>query len=179
MGMDEHGQKVRQAAEERGVSPQAFVDRVAATFEEMWKRLDISNDQFIRTTDPAHKRGVKALIERIHELAPDDFYEKSYEGWYCVGCELFKREDEIADGTCVLHPTRTLEWTTERNWFFRLTNYSSFLKDLFARQPDFLAPASRRNEILSLLEQGLEDISITRSRLAWAIPFPITLPTGE
>jgi methionyl-tRNA synthetase len=121
MGMDEHGQKVKQAADEGGVSPQTFVDRIAATFENAWRLLDISNDQFIRTTEPAHKRGVKALIERIHEKNPDDFYEKTYEGWYCVGCELFKRDNEIVDGHCVLHPTRELQWTEERNWFFRLT----------------------------------------------------------
>jgi methionyl-tRNA synthetase len=133
----------------------------------------------MRTTDAGHKRGVKALNERIHERSPDDFYEQAYEGWYCVGCELFKRDDEIVDGKCVLHPTRTLQWTTERNWFFRLTKYSSFLEKLFAARPEFLCPETRRNEVLALLERGLEDISITRSRLAWAIPFPIALPSGE
>jgi methionyl-tRNA synthetase len=178
-GLDEHGQKVAQAAAERDVSPQAFVDEIAGRFERMWDRLSISYDRFIRTTEPGHKAGVRALIERIHARSPDDFYEKSYEGWYCVGCELFKRDDEIVDGKCVLHPTRTLEWTTERNWFFRLTKYQPFLDALFKERPEFLAPASRRNEILSLLEQGLEDISITRSRLAWAIPFPLPLSTGE
>ncbi|HEY4217518.1 MAG TPA: methionine--tRNA ligase [Gemmatimonadaceae bacterium] len=178
-GLDEHGQKVAQAAAERGVTPQEFVDSIAERFRAMWSRLSISYDRFMRTTDADHKAGVRALIERIHELAPDDFYEKSYEGWYCVGCELFKRDDEIVDGKCVLHPTRTLEWTTERNWFFRLTRYSDFLKALFAERPEFLEPETRRNEILSLLEQGLEDISVTRSRLSWAIPFPIPLSTGE
>jgi methionyl-tRNA synthetase len=178
-GLDEHGQKVAQAAADRGVSPQAFVDEIARRFTTMWARLSISYDQFIRTTNAPHKRGVKALIERIHKRNPDDFYEKSYEGWYCVGCELFKRDDEIVDGKCVLHPTRTLEWTTERNWFFRLTRYQDFIRDLFARRPEFLEPTTRRNEILSLLEQGLEDISITRSRLSWAIPFPIALTSGE
>jgi methionyl-tRNA synthetase len=178
-GLDEHGQKVAQAAAERGVPPQEFVDEISARFERMWQRLSISYNRFIRTTEPQHKRGVKALIERIHERTPDDFYEKSYEGWYCVGCELFKRDNEIADGKCVLHPTRDLQWTTERNWFFRLTRYQDFLKKLFAERPEFLSPEARRNEILSLLEQGLEDISITRSRLSWAIPFPIPLTTGE
>jgi methionyl-tRNA synthetase len=133
----------------------------------------------MRTTAPDHKRGVRALIEQIHRRNPDDFYEKAYEGWYCVGCELFKRDDEIVDGRCVLHPTRELQWTTERNWFFRLTRYQDFLKKLFADRPDFLAPDTRRNEILSLLDQGLEDISITRARLSWAIPFPIPTSTGE
>ncbi len=93
IGMDEHGQKVAQAAAERGISPQAFVDQISARFQSMWSRLAISNDQFIRTTDPAHKRGVRALIKRIHDNNPDDFYEQTYEGWYCVGCEVFKREN--------------------------------------------------------------------------------------
>ena len=178
-GLDEHGQKVAQAAAERGLSPQTFVDDIASRFETMWQRLSISYDQFIRTTEPAHKTGVRALIERIHARSPDDFYEKSYEGWYCVGCELFKRDNEIVDGKCVLHPTRTLDWTTERNWFFRLTRYESFLRAHFAERPEFLSPETRRNEVLSLIEQGLEDISITRSRLSWAIPFPLALSNGE
>ncbi len=110
-GLDEHGQKVAQTAEARGLAPQAFVDGIAETFRRMWARLDISYDQFIRTTDASHKRGVRALIERIAERNPDDFYEQTYEGWYCVGCELFKRETEIVDGHCVLHPTRELQWT--------------------------------------------------------------------
>jgi len=178
-GLDEHGQKVAQAAAERGVSPQEFVDQMASRFERMWGRLNISYDRFMRTTAADHKRGVRALIKRIHENTPDDFYEKSYEGWYCVGCELFKRDNEIENGKCILHPTRELQWTTERNWFFRLTRYEPFLRKLFAERPDFLAPETRRNEILALLDQGLEDISITRSRLTWAIPFPLALSTGE
>lgn len=173
MGMDEHGQKVAQAAAERGVEPQVLADRVADVFQDTWRRLGVSYDQFIRTTEPAHKAGVVALIRRCHERNPQDFYEKSYEGWYCVGCELFKRDAEIVDGKCVLHPTRELQWTQERNWFFRLSRYQEFVRRLFDERPDFLRPESRRNEILGLLDQGLEDISITRSRLAWAIPFPL------
>ena len=179
IGMDEHGQKVAQAAADRGIGPQEFVDQIAELFRSMWSRLGISNDQFIRTTEPAHKAGARALIKRIHASSPDDFYERTYEGWYCVGCELFKRENEIADGKCVLHPTRELQWTEERNWFFRLSNYSEFLKRLYAEHPDFIQPESRRNEMLALLASGLEDISITRSKLSWAIPFPIASSTGE
>ena len=173
IGMDEHGQKVAQAAAERGLQPQQFVDGIAAKFLAMWERLTISHDQFIRTTDEAHRKGVRALIKRIHDNNPDDFYEKSYEGWYCVGCELFKRDSEIVDGRCVEHPTRELQWTQERNWFFRLTRYADFLKRLIDERREFLQPETRRNEIRSLLEQGLEDISISRARLSWAIPFPL------
>jgi methionyl-tRNA synthetase len=178
-GMDEHGQKVAQAATQRGVSPQEFVDSIAERFQALWAELGISYDQFIRTSDPAHARGVKALILQIAQRSPQDFYERSYEGWYCVGCELFKKENEIVDGRCAIHPTRELQWSKERNWFFRLSRYQTFLADLFQRQPDFLEPEARRNEILALMEQGLEDISITRSRLSWAIPFPIPTSDGE
>ncbi len=179
IGMDEHGQKVAQTAAAQNIDPQTFVDTVAARFRATWDSLAISYDQFIRTTDPAHKAGVRALIEQIHTAAPDDFYERTYEGWYCVGCELFKRDDEIVDGKCILHPTRTLQWTQERNWFFRLTKYQDFLQNFLAERPEFIQPETRRNEILALMERGLEDISITRSRLAWAIPFPLPVSDGE
>jgi methionyl-tRNA synthetase len=179
IGMDEHGQKVAQTAADRGLTPQALVDEVAETFQAMWRRLGISNDQFMRTTAPAHKHGVQALIERIFERSPSDFYEKSYEGYYCVGCESFKQENEIVDGRCVLHPTRVLEWVEERNWFFRLSAYRDFLLAHFDAHPEFLQPESRRNEILSLLRQGLDDVSASRARLAWGVPFPRATSDGE
>jgi len=178
IGMDEHGQKVAQVAEAEGITPQALTDRVAQTFRAAWDRLAISYDQFIRTTDARHKAGVRALAERIYERNPDDFYEGQYEGWYCVGCEQFKREAEIVDGKCIIHPTRTLERKTERNWFFRLSRYAGFLRNLNAGA-DFLRPEARRNEILSLIDAGLEDIPVTRARLAWGIPWPRPLSTGE
>ena len=171
IGMDEHGQKVAQMATERRVSPQELVDAVADSSEEIWQLLGISYDQFIRTTDPAHKAGVKRLIEQIFEKSPDDFYEKSYAGWYCVGCESFKQDNEIVDGKCILHPTRTLEWVEEKNWFFRLSAYADRLKTLVSSET-FLQPKSRRNEILSLIDSGLDDVSASRSRFSWGIPFP-------
>ena len=179
VGMDEHGQKVAQTAADRDSTPQQLTDEVAAGFQAMWRKLSISNDQFIRTTSEAHKAGVVALIERIVERRPDDFFEKSYRGRYCVGCESFKQESEIVDGRCVLHPTRTLEWVEERNWFFRLSAYSDFLRGLLRDRPAFLQPESRRTEILALLDQGLDDISASRARLAWGVPFPLPLSTGE
>ena len=179
IGMDEHGQKVAQTAADRGLTPQALVDEVAETFQAMWRRLGISNDQFMRTTAPAHKLGVQALIARIFERSPNDFYEKSYEGYYCVGCEAFKQDNEIVDGRCVLHPTRVLEWVEERNWFFRLSAYRDFLLAHFDAHPEFLQPESRRNEILSLLRQGLDDVSASRARLAWGVPFPRPTSDGE
>ena len=158
IGMDEHGQKVQQTAAKEGVAPQAFTDNIALRFQAMWARLGISYDQFIRTTEPHHKTGVQALIRRIAERNPDDFYERSYTGMYCVGCEAFKQDADIVDGKCVLHTTRTLEEVEERNWFFRLSKYQGFLQNLLATNPSFIEPESRRNEILGLLAQGLDDI---------------------
>ena len=179
IGMDEHGQKVEQTAAQQGVPPQQLVDTLAESFSAMWRRLGISHDQFIRTTDPMHTAGVQALIERIFERNPDDFYEKAYEGWYCVGCEAFKQDAEIVDGKCVLHPTRTLEWVQERNWFFRLSRYADFLRARLTERPEFLQPESRRNEMLALIDRGLDDVSASRARLKWGIPFPRKLSTGE
>lgn len=179
IGMDEHGQKVDQTAAARGLTPQTLVDELADSFAAMWRRLRISNDQFIRTTDAVHRTGVRALMHRIFERNPNDFYERAYEGWYCVGCESFKQEAEVVDGTCVLHPTRTLEWVQERNWFFRLSRYAEFLRERLVQHPEFLQPESRRNEMLALLDSGLEDISASRSRLGWGIPFPRPLSSGE
>jgi methionyl-tRNA synthetase len=179
IGMDEHGQKVQQTAAAEGLPPQEFADAIAGRFTEMWARLGVQYDQFIRTTDAHHKAGVQALIRRIAVRNPDDFYERSYRGMYCVGCEAFKQDADIVDGKCVLHPTRTLEDVEERNWFFRLSKYQPFLQQLLTTQPAFTQPESRRNEILGLLAQGLEDISASRARLDWAVPFPLPLSTGE
>jgi methionyl-tRNA synthetase len=179
IGMDEHGQKVAQAAAQRGLTPKQQVDEIAERFQAMWRTLSISHDQFMRTTDEGHKSGVRALIKRIFDNNPDDFYERSYSGWYCVGCESFKQDTEIVDGKCVLHPTRALEWVEERNWFFRLSRYTDFLRRLHTERPDFLQPDSRRNEIMALLDQGLEDISASRSRFTWGVPFPSPTSTGE
>ncbi len=178
IGMDEHGQKVAQTAAERRVSPQELVDAVADSTQEIWQLLGISYDQFIRTTDPAHKAGVKRLIEQIFDNSPNDFYEKAYAGWYCVGCESFKQDNEIVDGKCILHPTRTLEWVEEKNWFFRLSAYSDRLKKLVSTE-EFLQPKSRRNEILSLIESGLDDVSASRSRFSWGVPFPRKGSAGD
>jgi methionyl-tRNA synthetase len=179
IGMDEHGQKVAQTAAAQGADPQAFTDEIAERFLATWAKLGISHDQFIRTTTPHHKAGVQALIRRIAERNPDDFYERSYRGLYCVGCEAFKQPNDIEEGRCTLHPTRVLEEVEERNWFFRLSRYADFLRAHILANPDFVQPSSRRNEILGLLDQGLEDVSASRARLSWAVPFPLPLSTGE
>ncbi|HWA57786.1 MAG TPA: methionine--tRNA ligase [Gemmatimonadales bacterium] len=179
IGMDEHGQKVAQTAADRGLTPRQLVDEIAANFQATWAALGISHDQFIRTTAPEHHAGVQELIRKIFEKNPDDFYEKSYSGNYCVGCEAFKTDAEIVDGKCALHPTRTLQWVEERNWFFRLSRYQKFLEDLLEERPEFIQPETRRNEILGLLRQGLEDVSASRSRFTWGVPFPRPTSDGE
>ena len=170
IGMDEHGQKVAQAAEKAGVSPQTWVDAIAKSFVDVWAALAISNDDFIRTTEARHEAGVGALMERIR--ASDDFYSATYEGYYCAGCEAFKKEDELAGGQCPLHPSRSIEWMEEENWFFRLSKYRDVLLSHVTSHPEFVRPASRRNEIVKLLEGGLDDISASRSRISWGVDFP-------
>ena len=172
MGMDEHGQKVAQAAEKQGLPPQAWVDRIAASFEATWRRLDCSNDDWIRTTEPRHTASVTAFIGRIRERHPDDIFIGEYEGLYCVGCEEFKQPSQIVDGHCVEHPTLTLQRLKETNYFFRLSRYAQRLHGLITSGEFRVEPEIRRNEILRLLEDGLEDVSISRARFPWGIPFP-------
>ncbi len=179
IGMDEHGHKVAQSAAAQGVDPQEFVDRIAGRFEAMWARLGITHDQFIRTTSPEHQAGVQELITRIFERNPEDFYEREYEGPYCVGCEAYKPDAEIVEGKCPLHPTRTLDIVREYNWFFRLSRYRDALLAHLHDHPGFVQPESRRNEILALLRSGLEDVSASRSRFSWGVPFPRPTSTGE
>jgi methionyl-tRNA synthetase len=169
MGNDEHSQNVYRKARELGLEPQAYCDRMAQEFIDVWKRLEISFDDFIRTTEPRHRAGVQELVRRM--TAAGDIYEGQYEGWYCVSCEAFKQEKDLVDGLCPIHRTKP-DWIREKNYFFRLSRYRDRLLDHFARQPDFLVPDIRRNEILRLLEAGLEDISVSRAGQAWGIPMP-------
>jgi len=179
IGMDEHGLKVMQSAEEAGLSPEEWVDQIAERFQETWKRLEISNDDFIRTTEARHRVAVEAMIERLREAG--DLYTDTYAGYYCVGCEAFKAEDELilAPGDeggqayrCPMHLNRPIEWMEEVNWFFRLSHYQDRLMELIDERPEFIQPEIRRNEIRRVLEKGLEDISVSRARLPWGVPWP-------
>jgi methionyl-tRNA synthetase len=172
MGMDEHSQSVLQAAARAGVSPQEWVDRMATRFQDFWQRLECSNDDWIRTTEPRHARSVTELLRRIQRLNPDDLYVAEYEGLYCTGCEEFKQESQIVAGHCIEHPTLELVPTRERNHFFRLRRYRDRLLDLIASGSFRVEPAIRRNEVMRLLEGGLQDISVSRLRQPWGIPFP-------
>ena len=172
MGMDEHSQSVIQAAARAGITPQAWVDRMAATFADYWRRLDCSNDDWIRTTEPRHARSVTALLERIGQRHASDLFEAEYEGLYCTGCEEFKTGAQIVDGRCVEHPTLELIPTKERNHFFRLSAYRDEVLRRIRSGAFRVEPEIRRNEVVRLLEEGLQDISISRQRQPWGIPFP-------
>jgi methionyl-tRNA synthetase len=170
MGNDEHSQNVYKQAMELGLDPLAYCDQMEQEFRRTWQRLDISFDDFIRTTEPRHKAGVTELARRIYDAG--DIYEGVYEGWYCVSCEEFKQEKDLVDGNCPLHPTVKPEWLREKNHFFRLSRYQPPLLEHFRAHPGFLQPEIRRNEILRLIESGLVDISVSRAGQSWGIPVP-------
>ena len=170
MGNDEHSQNVYKRAIERGLDPKAYCDEMEREFRAVWGQLDISFDDFIRTTEPRHRAAVQKLAQTCFDNG--DIYKGHYEGWYCVSCEAFKPEKDLVDGKCPLHPTLTPEWIREENYFFRLSNYRDALLAHFHAHPEFLQPDSRRNEIVRLLEAGLEDISVSRAGQLWGIPLP-------
>ena len=169
MGNDEHSQNVYRRARELGEDPKAYCDRMAVEFTDVWRRLDISFDDFIRTTEPRHRAGVQELVRKM--AAAGDIYEGYYEGWYCVSCEAFKQEKDLVEGLCPIHRTKP-DWLREKNYFFRLSKYSDALTQHYAQNRHFTVPDIRRNEILRLLEAGLEDISVSRAGQAWGIPMP-------
>jgi methionyl-tRNA synthetase len=170
MGNDEHSQNVFKKASEEGLDPLVYCDQMEREFRKTWAHLDISFDDFIRTTEPRHKVGVTEIAKRLWDAG--DIYEGVYEGWYCVSCEEFKQEKDLVNGNCPLHPTLKPEWIREKNYFFRLSKYQQPLLDHFAAHPEFLQPDVRRNEILSLIEGGLIDISVSRAGQSWGIPLP-------
>ena len=160
MGNDEHSQNVYRRAREMGLEPLEYCDRMETEFRTVWRRLNLSFDDFIRTTEPRHRKAVETLVSKAHAVG--DIYEGEYEGWYCVSCEAFKQEKDLVEGLCPVH-LRKPEWIKERNHFFRLSAYRDRLLRHYAEHPDFVAPESRRNEMLRLLETGLEDISVSRA----------------
>ncbi len=169
MGNDEHSQNVYRKARELGQDPLAYCDQMEAAFREVWSKLSISFDDFIRTTEPRHRAAVERMAQACYDRG--DVYEGHYEGWYCVSCEAFKQEKDLVGGTCPIHLT-TPDWIREKNHFFRLSKYQQPLLDHYAAHPEFVQPEIRRNEILRLVEGGLEDISISRAGQSWGIPLP-------
>jgi methionyl-tRNA synthetase len=172
-GTDEHGQKVQQAAEKRSVSPQEHVDETVVRFQELWERLEITNDDFIRTTEPRHKKVVQEILQDLYDR--DEIYRADYDGWYCVTCERFFMEKDLDDGKCPESGCgRTVDRITETNYFFRMSKYQDWLINYIEENPDFIQPDFRRNETLGFLKKELTDLCISRpkSRLAWGIELP-------
>lgn len=170
-GLDEHGQKVQQAAEERGIDPQQHCDEMAQKWKLLWKKLHIRYDDFIRTTEPRHEKVVKDILTKVKDGG--DIYMDEYGGHYCVGCERFYTEKELEDGKCPQHE-KELEFITEKNYFFKMSKYQQKLIDYINENPEFIQPQHRKNEILGFLRQPLEDLCISRpkSRLSWGVDLP-------
>jgi methionyl-tRNA synthetase len=169
-GTDEHGEPVAQAAEALGITPRELGDKNAVRFKELAATLNVTNDFFIRTTDPEHMAKVAEVVQRIHDNG--HVYAGHYEGWYCPRCADFKTESELEDGNrCPIHKIE-LEIEQEDNWFFRLSTFQEPLERLYADQPDFVTPPNRCNEALSFIKSGLRDISLSRARLKWGVPVP-------
>ncbi|PYM19808.1 MAG: methionine--tRNA ligase [Candidatus Rokuibacteriota bacterium] len=170
-GTDEHGDKIAQAAAAAGVSPQEYTDRISGTFRDTWRRLGITNDDFIRTTEGRHKKVVQAILQTLWEAG--EIYLGRYGGHYCFGCERFYTEKEIVDGKCPDHQT-PLTWIEEENYFFKMSKYQAWLIDYVQQHPERIRPERYRNEILGFLRDPLQDLSISRprTRLEWGIPLP-------
>ena len=169
-GVDEHATKVWRVAQEQGLEAQEYADRIAVPWRELPERMNASIDFFIRTSDEGHKRFVRDFLQRMYDNG--DIYQDVYAGWYCVGCEEFKSEEELTeDGLCPIHLTKA-EWIEEKNWFFRLSAYQDKLLALYDERPDFVRPGFRYNEARSFIARGLRDFSISRAGQPWGIPLP-------
>jgi methionyl-tRNA synthetase len=181
-GTDEHGQKIEEAANKRGLTPQQLVDQVAPRFDETWKQLGIDRYRFIRTTSERHKRVVAELWKRIQREHPEDLYLASYQGWYCVGCEAFYTESQLEKQgdtwVCAIHK-RPVNWVDkERSWFFRLSRYADPLLRHLEQHPEFIRPEQYHKEIKAFLLGGLKDLSVSRTSFGWGIPVPTPDPEG-
>jgi methionyl-tRNA synthetase len=168
-GTDEHGQKIERAARKQGLEPIQLADRVVNRFHQLWKEIEISHDDFIRTTEPRHRLGVEKLIAKMK--ANDDIYLGAYEGMYCSGCESFYTEGQLVEGRCPDqgHP---VEKVSEESYFFRLSRYEKPLLDFYEKNPRFVRPETRFNEVKAFVKGGLRDLSISRTSIHWGIPFP-------
>jgi methionyl-tRNA synthetase len=168
-GTDEHGLKIQRAAEANGITPQEQADRTSERFRDAWRLLDISNDDFIRTTEPRHHRAVQAMLQRIYD---NGHIEKgTYEGLYCVACEAYYNEEDLVDGNCPIHG-RPVEFLREDNYFFKLSAFADRLLDWYDQVPDGVLPEGKRNEAAGIVKQGLDDVSITRTSIRWGVPVP-------
>lgn len=170
-GTDEHGQKIQRTAEAKGIAPQDHCDRIVTSFEALWEKLNIRYDRFSRTTAKRHFSIVQEFFQRVWDQG--DIYLDQQKGWYCVACEEFKEQRELdEDGKCLIHTNLKAEWRDEENYFFRLSKYQDKLEEFFDKNPKFIQPESRRNEVLNFVKQGLQDFSISRVNVDWGFPIP-------
>ena len=169
-GSDEHGQKIERVAKAEGVTPIEYTDKIVATFQDLWKRLLISNDDFIRTTQPRHIEIVQQIFKTIYEKG--DIYKSEYEGHYCTPCETFFTERQLENGNCP-DCGRPTELIKEESYFFKMSKYQDRLLQYIDEHPDFIQPVTRRNEMINFIKQGLEDLCISRTTFDWGIPVPI------
>ena len=168
-GTDEHGQKIQTKAIEKGVTPQEYVDEIVAGIKDLWATMDISYDDFIRTTEPRHMERVQKIWQRMYDKG--DIYLGAYEGLYCKECEAFWTESQLVDGCCP-DCGRPVTKASEPAYFFRMSKYADRLLEEFRENPDFLVPETRRNEMVAFVEQGMEDLCVSRSSFDWGIPVP-------
>jgi methionyl-tRNA synthetase len=168
-GTDEHGLKIQQAADAAGTSPKEFADSIAPLFSQAWERLNISNDDFIRTTEERHRVGVQKLLQACHDAG--DIELDKYSGLYCVACEAYYVEDDLESGNCPIHK-KPVEHVEEENYFFRLSRFEQRLLDWYASHPGAVVPEHRVNEVIGFIKQGLQDFSVSRRTLTWGIPLP-------
>jgi len=170
-GTDEHGQKVAESAAKENLTPIEYCDKISPRFEEAWKKLNISFDFFIRTTNPKHKKVVQEMLQKIYDNG--DVYKDKYEGWYCIGCEKFLTETDLVDNHCPLHPAEKTVWKSEENWFFKLSKYVPQLIDLIENEKtNYIFPNGKKAEILAKLKAGVNDISLSRENVEWGIEVP-------
>jgi methionyl-tRNA synthetase len=171
-GTDEHGLNIQRKATDAGVDPQRWVDDMEPKWREVWERLDIAYDDYIRTTESRHTQAVVKLLDEVHRNGRDDIYLDTYEGLYCVSCELYYTESDLLEGgLCPIHE-RPVEVMKEQNYFFRLSAYGDRLLEHYERTPSAVEPEIRRNEVLSLIRGGLRDFSISRTNFDWGVPLP-------
>ena len=168
-GSDEHGLKIQRKAAEKGITPIQYVDAIVANFKKLWKMLNISNNDFIRTSEERHHKVVQAVLQKIYDQG--DIYKKNYEGLYCVPCESYWLERQLVDGKCP-DCGRPVEKMAEESYFFKLSKYQDRILEYIETHPDFIQPVSRRNEMINFIKQGLEDLCITRTTFDWGIPVP-------
>lgn len=167
-GSDEHGQKIERIANSQGTTPKAYTDKVVATFKDLWQKLDISYDKFIRTTDDYHVKAVQKIFKKLYDQG--DIYKSEYEGWYCTPCEAFYTEHQLVDGKCP-DCGREVEKVKEESYFFRLSKYQDRIIKYMEENPEWLQPATRQNEMINnFLKPGLEDLAVSRTSFTWGIP---------